>query len=716
MSKRLLLLSAVVFAFFCCGMGTRCFAEDVSEQLERADDYWDDREHEQAEAIYKEVMADANYVDEALLAHERLTMLYVELGRDQEAETTYQELLTNFAGHEGLAKAVDHVADAYRQSEKHEKARELYQHVVDNWPGAEHAIESQKGVAISNIRLEDETAAQTAIDKLIADFSDSDDITEVVREIANEYPELEKYEKSVELYNRVASNCLGAEHAVWSLMSAAVASVAVEDESGAEAAIDKVRSIYGGHEDAGKLIGLLADFCQYLLQADDRRVPVVTDKLLRDFGKQDATAAVDHMGDLYRDTRKHDKAAELFEYVADTWPQSSQAVESQANIVKMYITIGDEPNSTVYFGKLISKFGESEGIAAAVENVAQEYLEFGSTQKAYEKFEYIIEHWPTSDRAIWARMGMVMSQVRAMDFEAAESELWELLDDYSTDKELSAAVHEIVEEYRNVGAYDTGRELFGWLLENWQQGDKTMLELQVGVALQSIKLGEPNKTEAAVEKLIADFNDNPNLAKGLFQIAEEHYYASNYSKTVELLELILSDYPGGEFPSKSEVPYVLATCYKHVKDYDKAIEYYKKTIEEYPHSKYAPWAPNRIGWIYAQEKKDYDNAIYWFQQQIELYPDDEYNPGTLFHMGTVYVHKLQDYEMGAEVCQQYVDEYPEGLHIWGSLGNLALCHEKLGNTEKAISVLRQAYEKTSDEGLRTSVMEKVNRLAEGGIE
>jgi len=309
---------------------------------------------------------------------------------------------------------------------------------------------------------------------------------------------------------------------------------------------------------------------------------------------------------------------------------------------------------------------------------------------------------------------MVMSRVKAMDFEAAEAELWELLDKYSRDKELAAGMHEIVEEYRNVGAYDTGRELFGWLLENCQQGDKTMLELQVGVVLQSIKLGEPNKADAAVQKLIADYNDNQNLAKGVFQIGEEDFYASDYLKTIELLELIQTDYSHSGFPARSELPFVLATCYEHVKEYDRAIEQYKQTIEEYPKSRYAPWAPYQIGWIYAYVKKDYGKAIYWFQQQIELYPDDEYNPGTLFHMGVTYVHKLQDYEKGAEIFQRYVEEYPDRVDLWGSLSNLALCYEKLGDIEEAKRILWQAYDKATTEGLRTSIMKRINRLEEGG--
>jgi tetratricopeptide (TPR) repeat protein len=240
-----------------------------------------------------------------------------------------------------------------------------------------------------------------------------------------------------------------------------------------------------------------------------------------------------------------------------------------------------------------------------------------------------------------------------------------------------------------------------------------MLELRVGVALQSIKLKELDKAEAAVKKLIADYNDNPKLGKALFQIAEQHFYANNCWKTIDLLELIQSDYPDRNFPARSEVPVVLATCYERVKEWDKAIEYYAKTMEEYPTSRYASRCPYNLAWIYNHQKVDYDKAIYWYQQQRELYPEDLHNSLALFDMGCIYVHRLKDYEKGAEVCQQYVDQYPDSVGIWGSLSNLARCHENLGKKQKAIEVLRQAYEKSKTKGLRRAVIERIERL-EGG--
>ena len=299
--------------------------------------------------------------------------------------------------------------------------------------------------------------------------------------------------------------------------------------------------------------------------------------------------------------------------------------------------------------------------------------------------------------------------VKAMDFEAAEAELWELLDKYSQDKELPAAMHEIVEEYRNVGAYDTGRELFGWLLENWQQGDKTMLELQVGVALQSIKLGEPNKTDAAVQKLIADYNDNPNIAKGLFQIAEEYFYARSYDKAVELWKLVESGYQNSEFPNKKEVAYMLATCYHRLEDYNKAISYYRKAIEEYPTCQYAYRIAYELG-VACRRNEQYDRAAYWFKRQRELSDNELYGDRALFCEGLVYLFKLRDYEKAAVVFQKYSDSYPAGESIEIIPYDLALCYEKLGKEAEAIEQLQEGLEKYPDTDYAKAYKEKLAQL------
>jgi TolA-binding protein len=395
---------------------------------------------------------------------------------------------------------------------------------------------------------------------------------------------------------------------------------------------------------------------------------------------------------------------------------SRRAIEAQANIVRMYISVADERNATAWFARLIEKFSGDEDLAWAVWYVAERYWDFGSFDKAAEKYEYVVEHWPQAERAIWAKMRLVMSLIKQRELVTAEQKLGELLSDYAGTEHLAEAVHEIVEEYRDSGVYEEGRGLFAYLLENRDAGAGTGLELQVGVVLQSIKLGEPNKADAAVDKLIADYNEHPNIGKALFQIAEEYYYTHGYGEAIYLLELIERCYPSREFAAKSEVPFVLATCCRELNDYENAIGYYEKAIREYPTARHSELAPYLIGTLYMDVKKEYEQALYWFEQQRQLYPDSDVDRSALYFTGELYLLRSCDYVKAAEAFEEYIASYPRGIDVWTSYRGLAKCYAELGDLEHGLAVLQAAYENAEAENVRLEIGGQISALEKGGAQ
>ncbi|MHC4648799.1 MAG: tetratricopeptide repeat protein, partial [Planctomycetota bacterium] len=242
-----------------------------------------------------------------------------------------------------------------------------------------------------------------------------------------------------------------------------------------------------------------------------------------------------------------------------------------------------------------------------------------------------------------------------------------------------------------------------------------MLELQVGVALQSIRLRELGKADAAVAKLIADYNDHPKIGKALFQIGEEHYYGGNYPKTIELLEVIESNYPDSNFPNKEEVGYMLGHCYQLLNNHDKAVECYRKTVEEEPGGRRAAQACHEVGMIYFSDRNDYGSAVEWLEREQQLCSGNkDYGERGLFSLVVLYARRLEDYERGIEAAGRYLVRYPEGVGLWGVLSNLSRCYEKLGRTAEAIETLQRAYDVRTEEGLRKGIMERINRLEQGG--
>jgi len=310
-------------------------------------------------------------------------------------------------------------------------------------------------------------------------------------------------------------------------------------------------------------------------------------------------------------------------------------------------------------------------------------------------------------------MKAIMSQLRLGDLARAEEELGNLLTGFAGNKELGPAVHEVVEEYRDTGAHEEGRELFAYILENWDETPDTMLELQVGIALQSIKLGELDKADAAIEQLIADYNDHPKIAKALFQIAEQHYYAGDYVRGGDLWKRVLTDYPQSTFETKNETPYLIATCCRALGKAEEAIQYYKVSIEKYPQGRYTYRAPYRIALEY-RRAGDPNEALYWLDKELELYSEQLHTQRALFEYAPIYYWDLKDYEKAIQACQDYLGEYPDDEHTWPAYYLWAKSLEKLGNKDEAIAVLQEALAQFAGTELEQRISEAVTRIEEGG--
>jgi tetratricopeptide (TPR) repeat protein len=234
--------------------------------------------------------------------------------------------------------------------------------------------------------------------------------------------------------------------------------------------------------------------------------------------------------------------------------------------------------------------------------------------------------------------------------------------------------------------------------------------LEVGVGLQSIRLNELDKADAAVAKLIADYNDHPKIGKALFQIGEECFYAKKYEKTIELLELIRSNYAEKDFLSKPEVPYILATCWKRIKRPNEAIRWYEKSLEEYPNGKFSGSACYRIAILYMTVISDFEKATYWFGEQRRRYDFEPLGARALFKIGTIYLYDLEDWEKGIGTFENYMATYPNGEDYWNSVYCLGLCLEKQGKKGEALAAYRQAYEVADCEEFRDSAMKKIKEL------
>ncbi len=356
------------------------------------------------------------------------------LGDESNADSAIEGLTAGFSEDDRSAEAIGQIAWNYRKLKRYEKARQLYQYVVVNWPYKPRAVFSQRGVALCNIALGDETAARAAIEKLLADFSEDEHITEVISRIAYDYRRSGQYEKARELYQYALAHWPEDKYAIESLKGAVRSNIALGNYAAAEAGIDK----------------LLAEF------SEDNRIAEAAYKIAYD----------------YQRLGRYEKARELYQYVLAHWPEDECAIESLEGVALSSIGLGDDPNTEAAIEQLISSFSGHKHLAEAIYQVARR-LE--SEEKASVLYQYVIENCSDSKFAIFSKVKMGGIYIRLGEDATARDIFDRVFIDFSEHPDLPKAVSLMSYEYYKQAIF---KESEGYPEQAREYFLKTMIECE----------------------------------------------------------------------------------------------------------------------------------------------------------------------------------------------------------------------------------------------
>lgn len=606
MVKKLLLLSPVVLGLVFFGMATDQSSPDVSAQLKQAQVYQTNGQYQQAMEIYQQIAADYPGTGDALQAQEKLTCLYVTLGKELEAQAALEKLKANFssfAQQEQVSLAVTHVGDAYRNLGKHEKACKVYSYVIANWPGADSVLWSQMGYAISELRLRNYASADAAVDKLHADFSKDQRISIAACLIADEYRRLNEHDKADQLYQYVLDNWPDAEHALWSRMGLAISSLLRGDYDAANSSASKLQS----------------DFSK------DQRISV----------------AACLIADEYRRSNKYQQACELYQYAVDNWPNAEHSLWSQMGLAISNLYLGQDPNTAI--DKLCANFATDGRLTIALCTVADEYRRLERYERAIQLYQYVVDSWPDAEFALWSQMDIVLSAIGLTDDAGVEAAIAKLLSAFSGSKGLTHAINNIAWHYRRLERYEKANQVYQSAIDVLSKGPQTTEAVwsQVALIISNIALGNDIEAQAATDSLVTSLDDNVILVQVIDLIGDAYYEQAlfeeshgqqerskdHFRKTIAECERILYQLPETPYTT-AEACYFLGFCHNRLGQWAKAREYYQSVVSNWPDFEYAWNAQFQIGRCYEElakadlvsesEAAPIIKAAY--QQLLEKYP------------------------------------------------------------------------------------------------
>jgi tetratricopeptide (TPR) repeat protein len=745
MSTKTLLITSVLFVFLLSAAAGQCFA-DASTQFKQANDYKQNKQYEQAESIYQQIVTGFPGSDDALEAQKQLTLLYITTDSLEQADAALQQLLISFSGHKDIAQAVHDIAYQYRCVNKQQKANQIDQYVVNNWPQSDYAVLGQMDLAKYYVDCRDDPNADAAYDKLLAKFSTSPLIARAVHDVAQHYQALRKYNKANRLYQYVVEHWPETEHALWSQADLIKSYLAVKDEMAAQKAVDRLLADFTGNPliaravwDTGQLYRDLkkykkanrlylhvvdnwpgtehamwsqADLIKsYLALRDDPNAAVAVDKLLADFTDNPLIArAVWDTAHLYRGLKKYEKAKRLYQHIIDQWPEAEHAIQSQTDLVKVHLSLEEEGAAEAAVNKLLSDFDDNPLIARAIWDTGQFYRNLKKYDMANLLYQHVIDEWPESEHAMWAQADLIKSYISLADETKAEAATDKLLTDFNDSPLIARAVWDTGQLYRSLKKYDKANRLYRHVVENWPEPEHAMWA-QADLIKSYLALKDDPNAEAAAGKLLTDFNDIPLIARAIWDTARLYRDLRKYEGSKQLYQHVIDDYPHTEHAILSQIGVAEVNVLSHIDSGNDSAAQAELDIliADFNDHPALPEAVFVIGEqyynkafrckkerLYAESKKNFQKAIAVWERIITKLPPSPLIPQANIFVGICY-DRIGEYSTAIKYYQVVLDDWPDYQHACSAQYKIGRCYQRLRDAgvldkSEAEIMIRAAYE------------------------
>ncbi|NPB02836.1 MAG: tetratricopeptide repeat protein [Thermotogae bacterium] len=133
--------------------------------------------------------------------------------------------------------------------------------------------------------------------------------------------------------------------------------------------------------------------------------------------------------------------------------------------------------------------------------------------------------------------------------------------------------------------------------------------------------------------------------------------AFNMGRTEEALNVLLSIGKTGHPPTDAEILYYLGFIYEAMRDYQKALSYYQKVMEDYANLPRAGDAAYRTYTIYLGNgnQEAAKKTLIWFVERFPNHPDA---PRALYTLAEIFYNE-KDYRSSLKYLKQLYTNYPE---------------------------------------------------------
>jgi TolA-binding protein len=396
----------------------------------------------------------------------------------------------------------------------------------------------------------------------------------------------------------------------------------------------------------------------------------------------------------------------------------------KSNIISL-IQDGNYSQAHEQTQKLLADFSKNPALPEALYDIAENFRWSGASDRDKDKYEragkvyrQIIANYPDSPFAYKAELGIsktkVLYLIVAQDFNAAGQALDEMVAAFPNHPNLGDELYWIGRAYGYWERHEEEKNAYQQIIQNHpdnQYADRARLGFAKANVQSLVMSQDYDGAKKALDRLIADFPEHPDLPETLYWIAERYAWSDRYQEAKNIQQKIAKDFPDSSFVNKAGLGFAKADVLSLMmseKEYDKAEKAFNKLFTDF---KNHPDLPRAVSAIVEQcyrqglskqsndpnQAKDlYGRAVKVWNRLVKELPDHPLAPEACCWAGDCYF-RLGKYQDSLRCFQKVIDDYPQYEYTWSAQCWIGDCYEQMKNSgalpaSEATAKMETAYQ------------------------
>ncbi|MCK4590664.1 MAG: tetratricopeptide repeat protein [Candidatus Latescibacteria bacterium] len=302
---------------------------------------------------------------------------------------------------------------------------------------------------------------------------------------------------------------------------------------------------------------------------------------------------------------KYEKAISVFGELTSKFPESNYAADAAYQVADCYAKLNEYEESIAAANNVLEKYPHSATVAKAEYLKAFCYDKLGDYDRTIESYKKII--------ALYDKMYEIL---RASFREGKNVDFDEYIRFYEN------SFMRIGEIYRDrMGDHEKAYDAYVLAQETVEERDyKAKIQLDIGH--NYLRWRKYDEAIKAYSLVITNYPKSPYPPDAQASIGDAYYQTGDLDKAKEEYLNVLIKFPDCSTERRARALYDAGWCSEQLNQFQEALAYYNRAVEEFSHSQSAPPSLVRIGQIFYNEGR-YEEAIAEYDKIFERYPENE---------------------------------------------------------------------------------------------